>query len=67
MIPPILGAFVDVLGPIGYARGFFVYVVLGAAAIVLAISFIRAERAPLAEARPGDRSVPNRVRPHEAH
>ena len=40
VIPPILGAFVDVLGPAGYARGFFVYVVLGVAATVLAIAFV---------------------------
>jgi NNP family nitrate/nitrite transporter-like MFS transporter len=45
VIPPILGAFVDVLGPAGYARGFFVYVVLGAAATALAIAFVRAETA----------------------
>ena len=45
VIPPILGAFVDVLGPAGYARGFFVYVVLGAAATALAIAFVRAEPA----------------------
>ena len=45
VIPPILGAFVDVLGPAGYARGFFVYVVLGVAATVLAIAFVRAETA----------------------
>ena len=44
IIPPILGAFVDVLGPVGYARGFFVYVVLGVAATALAIAFVRAEK-----------------------
>jgi len=43
VIPPILGLFVDVLGPVGYARGFFVYAVLGAAAMALAIGFIRTE------------------------
>jgi len=47
VIPPILGAFVDVLGPAGYARGFFVYVVLGLAATVLAIAFVRAEKPPV--------------------
>ncbi|HUJ87341.1 MAG TPA: MFS transporter [Burkholderiales bacterium] len=45
VIPPILGAFVDVLGPVGYARGFFVYAVLGLAATALAIAFVRAEPA----------------------
>ncbi len=45
VIPPILGAFVDVLGPVGYARGFFVYVVLGVAATALAVAFVRAESA----------------------
>jgi len=45
VIPPVLGAFVDVLGPVGYARGFFVYVVLGVAATALAIAFVRAEPA----------------------
>ena len=50
VIPPVLGAFVDVLGPAGYARGFFVYVVLGLAATVLSIAFVRAERPPLAPA-----------------
>ena len=45
VIPPILGAFVDVLGPVGYARGFFVYVVLGVAATALAVAFVRAETA----------------------
>jgi len=45
VIPPILGVFVDVLGPVGYARGFFVYVVLGLAATALAIAFVRAEPA----------------------
>lgn len=43
IIPPILGAFVDVLGPAGYARGFFVYVVLAVAATALAIAFVRTE------------------------
>jgi len=43
VIPPILGLFVDVLGPDGYARGFFVYVVLGIAASALSIAFVRAE------------------------
>jgi NNP family nitrate/nitrite transporter-like MFS transporter len=41
LIPPILGAFVDVLGPVGYARGFFVYVVLAIGASALAIAFAR--------------------------
>ena len=45
VIPPILGAFVDVLGPVGYARGFFVYAVLGLAATALAVAFVRAEPA----------------------
>lgn len=44
VIPPILGLFVDVLGPAGYARGFFVYAVLGAAAIALSIGFMLTER-----------------------
>lgn len=48
VIPPVLGAFVDVLGPAGYARGFFVYVVLGIAATALAIAFVRAEKSPRA-------------------
>lgn len=52
IIPPILGAFVDVLGPAGYARGFFVYVVLGVAATALAIAFVRAERPRVAPAAP---------------
>ena len=43
VIPPILGLFVDVLGPVGYARGFFVYAVLGAAAMALSFGFIRTE------------------------
>ncbi len=47
VIPPILGAFVDALGPAGYARGFFVYVVLGLAATVLAIAFVRADKPPV--------------------
>ena len=50
IIPPILGLFADVLGPVGYARGFFVYAVLGAAATVVAIGFVRAEKPPAAAA-----------------
>ena len=44
VIPPVLGAFVDVLGPVGYAHGFFVYVVLSVAATGLAIAFMRADK-----------------------
>ncbi|MDA8107964.1 MAG: MFS transporter [Betaproteobacteria bacterium] len=44
VIPPILGAFVDLLGPRGYAGGFFVYVVLAGLAIVIAGSFVRSGR-----------------------
>ncbi len=51
VIPPVLGAFVDVLGPVGYARGFFVYVVLGVAATALAVAFVRAEKPAAAAAR----------------
>jgi NNP family nitrate/nitrite transporter-like MFS transporter len=50
LIPPILGAFVDVLGPVGYAHGFFVYVVLSLAATALAVAFMRAEKAAPAPA-----------------
>jgi NNP family nitrate/nitrite transporter-like MFS transporter len=50
VIPPVLGAFVDVLGPVGYARGFFVYAVLGVAATALAVGFARAAPAPAANA-----------------
>ncbi len=41
LIPPLLGAFVDVLGPAGYSHGFFIYVVLGVAATAVAIAFAR--------------------------
>ncbi|HVC10991.1 MAG TPA: MFS transporter [Burkholderiales bacterium] len=51
VIPPMLGAFVDVLGPAGYARGFFVYVVLGLAATALAVAFVRADKPAAATAR----------------
>jgi MFS transporter, NNP family, nitrate/nitrite transporter len=51
VIPPILGAFVDALGPVGYARGFFVYAVLGLVATVLAIAFVFAEK-PLPQTAP---------------
>ncbi len=43
VIPPILGAFVDILGPQGYAGGFFAYIILAAAAIAVAYGFVRAE------------------------
>jgi MFS transporter, NNP family, nitrate/nitrite transporter len=43
MIPPILGAFVDILGPQGYAGGFFAYIILAAGAIAVAYGFVRAE------------------------
>ncbi len=43
LIPPMLGAVVDILGPWGYAGGFFVYIVLAAAAVALAYGFVRAE------------------------
>ena len=52
VIPPILGAFVDAIGPRGYARGFFVYVVLGLAATALAIAFVRSEKPTAAGAGP---------------
>ena len=44
VIPPILGAFVDVLGPRGYSGGFFVYVVLALFSMAIAWSFIRSGR-----------------------
>lgn len=44
VIPPILGAFVDVLGPRGYAGGFFVYVVLAVFSMAIAWSFLRSGR-----------------------
>ncbi|HUL40991.1 MAG TPA: MFS transporter [Burkholderiales bacterium] len=43
VIPPVLGGFVDILGPKGYANGFFVYVVLAAAAIAVSYGFIKSE------------------------
>jgi hypothetical protein len=42
--------FVDVLGPVGYARGFFVYTILGLAATALAIGFVRTEPPSVAAA-----------------
>jgi NNP family nitrate/nitrite transporter-like MFS transporter len=43
VIPPILGAIVDLVGPGGYASGFLVYVGLALGAIVVAYNFIRSE------------------------
>lgn len=43
LIPPILGAFVDILGPQGYAGGFFAYIILAAASVAVAYGFVRAE------------------------
>jgi NNP family nitrate/nitrite transporter-like MFS transporter len=44
VIPPLLGLFATALGARGYAGGFFVYVVLGAAAIAVAFGFVRTSR-----------------------
>jgi len=48
LIPPILGAFVDILGSRGYAGGFFVYMILAAASVAVAYGFVRAEARPAA-------------------
>ena len=41
VIPPILGLFADALGAQGYAGGFFVYVVLAVAAVLVSTGFVR--------------------------
>ncbi len=41
VIPPTLGLFASALGAQGYSGGFFVYVVLAVAAMLVAIGFIR--------------------------
>ncbi len=41
MIPPTLGLFAGAMGDAGYSGGFFVYVVLAVAAIMVSIGFIR--------------------------
>ena len=41
MIPPVLGLFAGALGDRGYSGGFFVYVVLAVAAIMVSVGFIR--------------------------
>ncbi len=44
VLPPVLGLFAGALGARGYAGGFTAYVVLSAAAIALAVAFMRQER-----------------------
>ncbi len=41
VIPPMLGLFAGALGNAGYSGGFFIFVVLAVAAIMVSIGFIR--------------------------
>ncbi len=43
-VPPLLGQFVEWLGPVGYARGYFVYVVLAIVSLALTGLLIAAAR-----------------------
>lgn len=47
VIPPILGMFASALGTQGYAGGFFVYIVLAAASIMVSIGFVRFASRPV--------------------
>ncbi len=49
IIPPVLGLFAGALGDAGYSGGFFSYVVLAAAAIIVAFGFIRTRNRPVAQ------------------
>lgn len=49
IIPPVLGLFAGALGDAGYSGGFFSYVVLAAAAIIVAFGFIRTRNRPIAQ------------------
>ncbi len=49
VIPPVLGLFAGALGSQGYSGGFFTYVVLAAAAILVSIGFIRTRHRVVAE------------------
>lgn len=54
VIPPMLGLFAGALGPAGYSGGFFIYVVLAFAAMLVSISFVAASnRITRAASRPG--------------
>ena len=48
VIPPVLGLFAGALGDAGYSGGFFSYVVLAIAAIMVAVGFIRTRNRPIA-------------------
>jgi MFS transporter, NNP family, nitrate/nitrite transporter len=47
LIPPVLGLFAGALGDQGYSGGFFSYVVMAAAAIMVAIAFFRTRNRPV--------------------
>ena len=49
VLPPVLGLFAGALGDAGYSGGFFSYVVLAAAAIMVAIGFIRTRNRRIAQ------------------
>jgi NNP family nitrate/nitrite transporter-like MFS transporter len=48
VFPPLLGLFAGAMGDSGYSGGFFIYVVLAVAAIVVSIGFIRTRDTPVA-------------------
>jgi NNP family nitrate/nitrite transporter-like MFS transporter len=49
VFPPLLGLFAGALGDSGYSGGFFIYVVLAVAAIMVAIGFIRTRDTAVAD------------------
>jgi NNP family nitrate/nitrite transporter-like MFS transporter len=49
VLPPVLGLFAQALGDNGYSGGFFSYVVMAAASIMVAIGFVRTRNRPVVE------------------
>jgi NNP family nitrate/nitrite transporter-like MFS transporter len=57
-VPPLLGQFVEWFGPVGYARGYVVYVVLAIVSLALTGLLIAAARRDGTRSRLGAASEP---------